>query len=126
MTCTTKHTMLANSTTTLLARVVDTNGVAVTQADVPSATLTVVLDPGGDDEAETYSDELLVDDIVYDTLQTDDRWQLDSTGYNVAVPLPAAAVEAAGEYVAEVLLVLAGGSRVIEQWRVDAEPTWSA
>lgn len=73
---------------TLLARVVGADGSAITQSDLSSAKYTVyLLDPNDPDSwtaVTGHTDKsLVVADTIYDTLQTDALWDVDSTGYNL-------------------------------------------
>jgi len=45
-------------------------------------------------------DTLVVADTIFDTLQTDERWNVDDTGYNFAAAMPASTLESIpkGEY----------------------------
>lgn len=78
-----------NGTVTMMARVVGNDDVNITQAVIASAKYTIVaLDPDCPD-SETPIDghedvSLTVADIIFDTLQTDSRWnpKIDTTGYN--------------------------------------------
>lgn len=90
---TTVHAV-AGSTVVLLARVTTTTAVNVVQADVTSVRVDVneVTDANlipVDEEGEEVTDGSayqtpVVADVVFNTLQTDSRWDVDSTGYNVA------------------------------------------
>jgi len=76
-----------NGSATLLARVVGANGVAVTQADIASATYTVYLLDESDPDTATpvtgHTDVALdVASLICDSLQVDDLWDVDQTGYN--------------------------------------------
>lgn len=87
-------------TCTCLARLVGQNGVALVQADFaagssssssgecgPSATYTIYeMDDQDEDNRTAVSGHenvsLEIEDIIFDTLQVDDIWTVDSTGYN--------------------------------------------
>jgi len=70
-----------------LARCRVEDGTYLTQADLSSVDYVVYdLDAGS---AQTGSDSISPDDCVYDTLQTDDIWTKDTTGYNLKLTLPA-------------------------------------
>lgn len=55
-------------------------GANVTQSDVSSIQYAVIND--GTKEVITSLASLTVSSVVFDTLQTDDRWTEDNTGYN--------------------------------------------
>jgi len=71
----------------LLARVVGWDGQPIKQADINTAKYTVYLvDPNNPDSltpVEGHEDVSMdVSGLIYDTLQTDDLWDVDDTGYN--------------------------------------------
>jgi hypothetical protein len=77
-----------NGSATLLARVVGANAVAITTGSLVSAAYTIyLLDPVDPDAAtavEGHEDVAVeVADLIFDTLQTDAIWDVDSTGYNL-------------------------------------------
>jgi len=73
----------------LMARVLGNNGTAITQASISSIRLTSFQMPGGE---QAYTAPLTVSTVVFNTLQTSDpRWTDDTTGYNFAATVPAAA-----------------------------------
>ncbi len=76
-----------NGSATLLARVVGADGTPVTQASIASAVYSIELLDENDPDAGTavagHADVAIgVADLIYDTLQTDALWDVDSTGYN--------------------------------------------
>lgn len=77
-----------NGTLTCMARVVGADASAIAQADIASIALTVyTLDPNDPDSQTVVTGHddtvVVVADTVYDALQTgDDRWTVDTTGYN--------------------------------------------
>lgn len=76
-----------NGTVTCMARVVGADGSAITQTDIDEAEYSIYLLDDQDPDSLTAVDEheevsLIVSDVVYDTLQTDDIWTKDSTGFN--------------------------------------------
>lgn len=78
-----------NSTASMMARVVGKDDAIITQATIASAQYTISeLDPScADSETPVDGHEdvaLVVADIIFDTLQTDSRWnpKIDTTGYN--------------------------------------------
>jgi len=81
-------TVFKNGSATLLARVVGADGTPVTQASIASAVYSIELLDENDPDAGTavagHSDVAVgVAALIYDTLQTDALWDVDSTGYNL-------------------------------------------
>lgn len=88
-----------NGSVTLLARVVGAQGTAVNQASIASIAYTVTLldesDPTVESPVTGHTDvALVVADAVYDALQTDVLWDVDSTGYNFRHTLDVSADQA--------------------------------
>jgi len=76
-----------NGSATLLARVVGAQGTPVTQANVASAKYTAYLLDENDPDAATpvagHADVAVeIASLIYDTLQNDELWDVDDTGYN--------------------------------------------
>ena len=70
-----------------MARVVGADGSAVTQSDISTAEYSIYLLDDQDPDSLTAVDDhdavsLTVSSVVYDTLQTDDIWDKDTTGFN--------------------------------------------
>jgi len=77
-----KKSGFAGSDFTCLGRV-SMNGALITQATIASINrLVYERQPAGSDDEEIDDTDLVVADSVFDTLQTDDIWGEDSTGYN--------------------------------------------
>jgi len=75
-----------NGSLTCLARVVGVDAALITQAGIASIEYTINAVGASARSAVTGHDgeTLTVADVVYDSLQTDDRWTEDATGYNFA------------------------------------------
>lgn len=65
-----------------MARVTGGNGANIVQADVSSIAFSVY--DLADTDAATATGALSVASVVFDSLQTDARWTVDSIGYNFA------------------------------------------
>lgn len=66
----------------LMARVVGPTSAAITQAAVSSITCAVFDLDGDSPSSAVATPSIVVASTVFDTLQTDGRWSVDSTGYN--------------------------------------------
>jgi hypothetical protein len=80
-------TVFKNGSTVILARIVDAEGTPIQQADLSSISYSVYLLDEVDPDTMTVAtghdgETLTIADVVYDTLQTDAIWDVDSTGYN--------------------------------------------
>ena len=80
-------TVFKNGSATLLARVVGAQGTLIIQANIASAKYTAYLLDENDPDAATsiagHTDVAVdVASLIYDSLQKDDLWDVDDTGYN--------------------------------------------
>jgi hypothetical protein len=76
-----------NGSATFLARVVGAQGTPITQANTASAKYTAYLLDENDPDAGAAitghtSVAVGVASLIFDSLQTDDLWDVDATGYN--------------------------------------------
>ena len=83
-----------DSGASLMARITGNDATNIQQADVTTIAYTVSslatdADTGVVTGTETATGTLTVSSVVFDTLQTDARWTLDSTGYNFRWDVPA-------------------------------------
>lgn len=80
-----KGTVFEDSGASAMARIVDNDGTLILQADFGTITYGVfdMSDPGAS------SNSLTVATVVFDTLQTDSRWTIDTAGYNFRHDIPA-------------------------------------
>ena len=81
---------------TVMARVVDNDGENVLQADVTSISRTVFNLAVSKTVPVSVATAIVVADSVFDTLQTDDRWTEDATGYNFLDTIPASVFATGG------------------------------
>jgi hypothetical protein len=76
----------------LLARIVGVDAAAIVQADVSSISYSVYErdeeDAPGSGSAVRENAALTVSSVVFNALQTDARWTVDSTGYNFRYAAP--------------------------------------
>lgn len=67
----------------LMARITGNDGALITQSDITSIARTIYdLDSATPDTAIGDATAPVVAEVVFDTLQTDDMWGTDDTGYN--------------------------------------------
>ncbi len=105
----------------LMARVEGIDGSLVTQGSVAAADFTVTDQTTG--EATVTADALVVSAIVFDTLQTDDRWKQDEVGYNVRFWLPGSSIPNPRPYAVELQLTPASDveKQFLVPWDVHAQ-----
>lgn len=85
-----KLTVFEDTGFSLMARIQGTDAKDVQQADVSSIAYSVYdLSSTG---SPTDTGSLTVATVIYDTLQTDSRWDIDTTGYNFKWDVPASHV----------------------------------
>jgi hypothetical protein len=117
-----------NSSITLLARVTGNDGQNIALADVDSARYSVYLLDDDDADSRTAvtghsAATLTLADVIFDSLQTDAPWTVDSTGYNFRHVLdvsqnPAFAI-AGRRYLVEVELIPPTGQTIIVRFQVN-------
>lgn len=73
---------------TIMARVVGADGTAVQQADVTSIGYQIFNLMSGTPDTAVKTGTYTIATVVFDTLQTDARWTVDSTGYNFRATHP--------------------------------------
>ena len=92
-------TVFANATATFLARVEDSSGANLQQADVTAITYTVSA-VGPDESAPPTTilghENLTLDKtaVIQDTLQADSTWSVDATGYSFRHEIDVSSFEA--------------------------------
>jgi len=75
----TNATIYEDTGVTCMSRIFGDDAAAITQGTTSAITLAVFKNTT---TAATYTASLTVADVVFNALQTDARWSLDSTGYN--------------------------------------------
>ena len=75
-------TIMEDGGATMMARVVTADGTNLVQADLTGASVKVYDLNAADPAATVHTATLTIASVVFDALQTDDRWSADSTGYN--------------------------------------------
>ncbi len=119
---------LKNGSATLLARVVGEDAQPIVQADISAAKYSVYLLDDDDPDSRTavtgHTDAaLVVADLIFNTLQTDDLWTVDAVGYNLCHVLdisanPAFAI-AGRRYLVEFELTPATGQVILVRFRIN-------
>lgn len=116
-----------NSTGQLMARVVGDADAAITQADIASIIYSVsTLDPDDADAQEVVTGHdgvsLTVTDVVFDSLQTDSRWTVDTTGYNFRFEIDVSSNEAfpvrGDVYLIRAELTPTSGQVIVVEWKI--------
>lgn len=123
MSCVASELVCAKSGTTptlmarLEARDSSYNSTPIVQADVSAITYSVV-DLSENSREVIASSSLTVANVIFDTLQTGEIWTEDSTGFNFAHDLGAAALDKAGHLfkVAYVCTLTAGAGSEVMKW----------
>jgi hypothetical protein len=116
--------ILEDSSVVVMARVLATDRQFAVQADVSAIALKVADFTTAE---ETHDATLVVADTVFNTLQTDARWTVDSTGYNFRYTVPYTAFPTGDRtYRIEALFVLSDGARGKVPWQVRAERSRTA
>lgn len=99
MTCNGKPTVgyvTEDGGASFLARLVGHSGSNVTQASLSAITVKVFDMDSADPDTEVYSETLTISSVIFDTLQTDSRWTVDTTGYNFLHAMSATAFPTGG------------------------------
>jgi len=116
-----------NGSAVLLARVVGGDGVPLVRSDIASAEYSLhELDRDDPDSREPVTGHtavsLAVEDVVFDGLQTDITWTMDSMGYNfrhvLAVDTNDAFAIAGRDYLIEFRLTPVTGQVIIVRFRI--------
>ncbi len=104
----------------LMARVAGGDAVNLQQADVTSIAYTVYDLTAG--ALSSASASLTVSSVIFDTLQTNARWTVDSTGYNFGFALPAAKIPTGDNvYVVDVAITPASGAVIPVIFRIETK-----
>jgi hypothetical protein len=93
-------------------------GSNLTQSTTSSITWAAYAASGG---SAIASGTLTVSAVVFDALQTDGRWSLDSTGYNFRHDIGTTTFTTGGEYVIQYTVTPSGGNAVIVQVSVSVK-----
>ena len=116
--------VLKNSTVVCLARVLDDEGAVLAAASIESITCEV-FDLSDPDSGPTYTENVGVDDSIHATLQTDDRWEADTTGYNFAHTLMPYVLSSVTTYQVEYRFTLNNGRDFFVAYKLIVIPTFT-
>jgi hypothetical protein len=117
-----------NGSVTLLARIVGGMGANLTRAELSTIRYTVYLLDDQDADNRTPIDghinaALSVANVLFDTLQTDTLWTIDTTGYNfrhvLDVSTHAAFAIAGRRYLVEYTLTPTSGQPILVRYRLN-------
>ena len=121
-------TAFKNGSVTCLARVLGNDASAIEQADISSGVYSVYLLDDNDADSRTavtghVAGELTIASVIFDTLQTDDLWSVDSTGYNfkhvIDVSSNQAFATAGRRFLIEYTLTPASGQVIKVRFRIN-------
>lgn len=113
-----------DSTFSLMARF-EVDGANAVQADCTS--IAVKAWDTRDFDNTVVASALVVADVVFDTLQTDGRWSVDTTGYNFRYDVPDTVCTVAGAtYRFECVVTTSGGKLPPMIWEVLCRQTRSS
>ena len=113
-----------DSTFAIMARF-EVDGTNAVQADCSS--ITVKAWDTNDFDTTVLSATPTVSTVVFDTLQTDGRWTIDSTGYNFRYDVADTVCTTAGSrYLFEAVVTTSGGKLPPMQWEVLCKETRSS
>lgn len=108
----------AKSGPTMMARAVGNNISNLTQSTVSSITYRVSNEVG---DVTVDSGSLTASAVIFNTLQTDDRWTFDSTGYNFRYAMNKNQLPEAGVFIATFMIVPTTGEQFPIVFRLDAQ-----
>jgi len=119
----------AGGTVTLLARVEDAEGQALTSSDAAAVTYRIdardPCEPGSATPVSGHEDQPLDPSaVLYDTLQTGAPWDIDATGYNfrheIDVATSPAFPTAGRTYSVTYVLTTTGGQPIVFRFLIEA------
>ena len=102
-----------NTPFTLLARVYDESRTLINQSSVSTITYKVMDGTGNVDATGSQT----VGSVVFNSLQNDSRWSVDSVGYNFAPVIPSTAITETGYYQIEMWITMTSGTSFPVVWR---------
>ena len=109
---------------TCMARIQGGDASNITQATTSAITVAVFKNAN---TAATYTASLTVADVVFDALQTDSRWDYDSTGYNFRTELPALVFDTGdATYTVEYKFTPTSGSQYFVIYEIDTVEVYTS
>ncbi len=114
-----------DSGVTLLARIRGDGGL-VTQASIDTITCKVFDKQSSTPRTAVETPTVVVADSIFNTLQTDERWGIDDTGFNFAFEVPASIITSPHTYRIEFKFTPTSGEAFHGVWEVKAHDLWSS
>jgi hypothetical protein len=123
--------IVAGTTTPLLARVVKQDGTYIVQSDVSAIRVdvyiindydncrTAVNASGATITDGSSFDSPSVSSVLYNSLQTNSVWNVDSVGYNLAYDFTPMAIDT--HYEVRLTMTLSSGATVVAKWEIDSQ-----
>ena len=109
---------------TCMARIQGGDASNITQATTSAITVAVFKNAN---TSATYTASLTVADVVFDALQTDSRWDYDSTGYNFRTELPALVFDTGdATYTVEYKFTPTSGSQYFVIYEIDTVEVYTS
>ena len=107
-----------------MARIQGGDASNITQATTSAITVAVFKNAN---TSATYTASLTVADVVFDALQTDSRWDYDSTGYNFRTELPALVFDTGdATYTVEYKFTPTSGSQYFVIYEIDTVEVYTS
>ena len=108
----------------LLARIKSLTATYILQSDISAIELKAFNEADNAQRGETET--LDASQVIFDSLQTDDYWPEDGTGYNFRYMAPAAMITNGGEIVKmEAIITTTTGQKIPVVWRLDVQEVLS-
>lgn len=107
---------------TLMARIVDSDGDNIVQADLSAIAMRSI---EKDSDRVVASAVPVVASTVFDTLQDDDRWTVDTTGYNFRYQVPSGTLPSGDtDYIVMFEFTEASGVKFYVQFELKAKESY--
>ncbi len=123
----TQGTVFVNGTAAMLARIVGPDAAIIKQADLSAIEYTIYELDDTDATVRTpvtghTAEPLVIEDVIFDTLQTDSVWTADGTGYNllhvIDITTDPAFTKVEKQYLVEYKLTPTSGNPILVRFRI--------